>query len=200
MFFTVCVSPCADQAYNQLWSVTSGDGIHWVYPQQIITGGNGPAEPSAIIDPQSNGTFWKVYYMNSGNDETNVWMAEIGGNRNFLGAQIVYTFPAGYSIANPEVRNINGIWRLFFNIYQSGPSGTEANIASSASGTNMQWPPSYSLLIGNGGPSICGTIAAGVYPLNGGQYQLYFGQTPRQSNGSCDISQQTTMQMWTWQQ
>jgi hypothetical protein len=180
--------------------MTSGDGIHWVYPQQIITGGNGPAEPSAVIDPQSNGTFWKVYYMNSGNDGTNVWMAEIDGNRNFLGTQIVYTFPVGYTIGNPEVRNINGTWKLVFNIFQSGPSGTEVNIGNVASGTNTQWPSSFSYLIGNGGLGICGTIAPGLYPLTGGQYQLYFGQTPRQSNGSCDISQQTTMQMWTWQQ
>jgi hypothetical protein len=198
MFFTACVNPCSSPADNQLWSATSGDGISWVYPQQIITGGSGSATPSAIIDPQANGTFWKIYYTNTGNDTIDVFMAEVDGNRYYLGSQLVFTYNmSNQAIANPEVRNVNGSWELFFNIY----GGNMANIAKTVSTVNTSWPTNTStLLIDNSGPTYCGTIAPGVYALSNGQYQMYFGLTPRQSNGTCDLTKQGTIDLWTWQQ
>ena len=171
------------------------DGIHWVYQQQLITGGNGSAEPTIIVDPQPNGAYWKVYYLNTGSDNVDLWMAEVDGNRNFLNAQIVYTWPNAGAIANPEVRNINGVWNLFFNVYANS-----ADIGKTTSASNTGWSAPVEYLIQNTGPSICATIAPGVFSLTNGQYQMYFGQTPRQTNGSCMLDDQTTMQMWTWQQ
>lgn len=195
MFFTVCVNSCTVQSDNEIWSATSADGINWFYPQVLLQGSSGPAEPSAIIDPQSDGTFWKVYYADR-NDDTKIKMASVNGNRAAINTQVVYTISTGQAISSPEVRNVNGVWDLWFNVHLA----TEVDLYKTTSSSNTSWPSNYQVLIQNTGPSYCGTITPGVLPESSGQYNLYFGLTVRQPNGNCDLRYNQSIQKWLWQQ
>jgi hypothetical protein len=189
MFYTVCVSPC-NQSDNQIWSSVSGDGVHWVYHTPLLVG-LGPAEPSVIIDPQADGTFWKVYYVDR-LDATIVKMAKVSGDRNMLAVQSVFAGPG--TISSAEVKEFNGKWHLFFNAFFAD----RVDLYKSESSTNESWPAEYEVLITNPGPSYCATVTPGVLSAGGDQYDLYFGLTPRLPSGGCDISQQQSIQRWRW--
>lgn len=197
MFYTVCVNSCG-QADNQIWSSVSSDGVYWVNHQQLLAGPSGPAEPSAVIDPQSDGTFWKVYYVDR-MDPTNVKVAYVNGNRGATAVSYAYFGPGG-AIANPEVQNFNGKWHLFFNAYFATSDGRmdHADIYKVESATNTSWSGPPEVLISNTGPTYCGTFAPGVLPVGGNQYDMFFGLTARAADGTCPTSEQRSIQRWRW--
>jgi hypothetical protein len=150
MFYTICINTC-HQADNQIWSSVSTDGINWKFNQTLLAGSPGPSEPSAVVEaPQLNGGFWKVYYEDR-LDQPKIKMVSVDGNRHAVSGSVlvVYTLPpnvgVGVSIANPEVKLVNGTWQLFFNAYLP----TEADIYKVESTSNASWPSSYEILIQN---------------------------------------------------
>jgi hypothetical protein len=153
MFYTLCVSPCTSQSQNEIWSTTGPDGIHWYNHQLLLSGSLGPAEPAAIIDPQPDGTFWKVYYADR-NDATKMKMASVNGNRTAINVQVVFTNPGGQAISSPEVRNVNGVWDLWFNVHFTN----ELDIYKTTSSVNTSWPSSDQVLIQNSGPTYCASL------------------------------------------
>ncbi len=191
MFYSVCRGPCISSSQNQTWSSVSSDGIHWIFHQPLMTSLDGSSEPSAIIDQQPDGTFWKIYYMNTAGANTQVFMAAVSGNRTVISQKVVYTTPR--TLANPEVRNVGGRWILFLNVYRTGGG----DIYKIESNSNLSWSGDLQPLILNNGPNICATIAPGVLPLDSKRYALYFGQTP--SNPGCQVDRQTSIQGWIWQ-
>ncbi len=208
MFYTVCVNPC-EQQHNQVWSSVSSDGINWHTHIPLLQSGSGPAEPSAIIDPQGDGTFWKVYYLDRF-DPLRVKMVRVNGNRNGFAVQVVYTYPRQpvdiNVISSAEVRPINGKWQLFFNAFQ-GPAGNPGGVPlmrvdlyKVESFSNESWGSNpYEVLISNGGPTHCATTTPGVLPAGGTDYHLYFGLVPRNADGTCmDLSTHNSIQRWTW--
>jgi hypothetical protein len=194
MFYTLCVSPCS-QSQNEIWSSTGADGIHWYNHQLLLSGPLGPAEPAAIIDPQPDGTFWKVYYADRG-DDTKMKMASVNGNRTATKVQVVFTSPGGQVISSPEVRNVNGVWDLWFNVHFAN----EVDIYKTTSNVNTSWPSSDEVLIQNSGPTYCASLTPGVLPESNGQYDMYFGLTSRQSNGGCLFQFTPGIVKWLWQQ
>jgi len=104
---------------------------------------------------------------------------------------------AGIAIANPEVKLVSGTWQLFFNTYFT----TEKDIYKVESNSNTSWPSSYEILIQNGGPTFCATMSPGVLLVTGtsSQYDLYYGLTPRQPDGSCILNEQKSIQRWRFQ-
>jgi hypothetical protein len=204
MFYTLCVNPCSDYSNNQLWSAVSNDGIHWLYHKPVLQGNEGSSEPSAIIDPQADGTFWKVYYSNTAENHANpnhIFMAAVDGNRNVIRTRTAFTHEGSGVIANPEVRHLNALWRLFFNVYSTDPASgrTTADISVVASPNNRSWSSSESKLITNNlSGAICATVAPGVLVLPSNRMGLYFGQSNFQGN-SCRLDTETSMQGWVWQ-
>jgi hypothetical protein len=194
MFFTACISAvsterCNDQTGNEIWSAVSDDGRNWLHPQQLI--GGVPevhaSEPSAIIDPQPDGTFWKVYYDDRA-DSTKVMLVGVDGNRKVV-RQYGPVISANKTLANPEVRYFNGKWHLFANVYNGKPL-TTADVYKATSTDNTQFPlSSVQPVIVNSGAPFCGTVAAGVLPVGGNQYDLYFGLIPNAAAGTaCDMA------------
>lgn len=196
MFFTICKRPavgvpCDVQAGNEIWSVVSSDGVGWQYPQPLITGSSGKwaSEPSAVIDQQPNGTFWKVYY-DDRVDSTKVKMVGVDGNRNVVydyGAVLTTSNPP-MTLANPEVKYFNGQWHLFVNHYV--PNGTVANIYKVTSSSNESFSVGAAQgIVINGGVPYCGTVAPGVLPVGGNQYDIYFGLIENSIPGAtCNMS------------
>ena len=198
MFYTVCMSPCnganGGLGYNEIWSSVSNDGVNWLYPQLLLRGasepgGVGPAQPSAILDPEADGTFWKVYYRetntNSIGANNGFKVAHVNGNRIATKANPVYVHTGDGTIANPEVRLVNGTWQLFFDVYRMAPL-QEVDIYKVESSVNTSWPSNADeVLITNGGPTWCGTITPGVLAGSGSQYNLFFGLAQRWSDGGC---------------
>ena len=209
MFYVNCVAPCNNYSQNQIWSAVSSDGINWQYHQPLITDSQGASTPSAVVDPQSDGTFWKVYYSNTTEDgaqPVTVFLAKIGGNRSVISEdEPVFKFPKlnGGVMANPDVKFVAGSWQLFFNVYNVIPGfrHTTHDIYKVRSSTNMSWSADdvVPLIVNNPAGNVCGTIAPGILPIDSpGQYLIQFGQTPY-SGGDCDLSQQSSMQQWIWQ-
>lgn len=190
MFYTVCMNPC-NPSDNQIWSSTSADGVNWENHQMLLAGPPGPAEPSIIIDPEPDGTFWKVYYVDR-LEPTKVKVARVDGNRNATSVQIVYTFPGEtQSISGPEVRAFNGKWHLFFNVFFAD----RVDIYKVESTSNTTWPSTFEIVIQNSGPLFCGTLTPSILPAGGAQYDLYYGLTPRPASG-CDLTQQQSVHRW----
>jgi len=200
MFFTVCKrtsvsTPCDVQSGNEIWSAVSSDGQHWFYPQALITGSSGhwASEPSAVIDPQPNGTFWKVYY-DDRTDSSKVKMVGVGGNRSVVydyGAVLTSSPPV--TLANPEVKYFNGQWHLFANHYTS--NGQLANIYKVQSSSNESFDFNAAQgVVMNAGVPYCGTVAPGVLPVGGNQYDIYFGLIENNQPGAtCNMAANTNM-------
>jgi hypothetical protein len=208
MFFTVCMSKvagstCDAQKDNEIWSVVSNDGgKNWVLPKPLISGIPNvyASEPSAIIDQQSDGTFWKVYYDDRA-DSTKVRLVGVDGNRNVI-RHYAPAISTTITLANPEVRYFNGQWHLFANVYGPGArdaSGTmyptTANIYKVSSPDNTNFPATAARpIIVNGGVPYCGTIAPGIQPVGGNQYDIYFGLISNSVPGQgCDMAANTYM-------
>lgn len=189
MFYTVCMLPC-EQQDNQIWSSTSSNGITWTHHQPLLNDAVGSAEPSAIIEPGAGG-FWKVYYVDR-LDATKVKMIRVDGNRNRVSEpQVVYQHSGG-AISGVEVRQIGGTWHLFFNAFFVD----KVDIYRTESASNELWPSAFTILIENSGPAFCGTLTPGVLPASDVQYDLYYGLTPRSADGSCNLTQQQSIQRW----
>lgn len=152
-------------------------------------------EPSIIIEEGTDGTFWKVYYVDK--IETNkVKMVKVNGNRIPITVPLtVYTHPGGGEVDSPEVRFFNGNWHLFYNVHF--PDRTD--IYKVESFTNENFYGSPEVLIENSGATYCATIGPGVLEAGGDQYDLYFGLTPRQAGGSCKRWEQRSICRWRWQ-
>ncbi|MBI3728306.1 MAG: hypothetical protein HY254_08220 [Burkholderiales bacterium] len=200
MFFTVCVpNTCHVQTGNEIWSAVSNNGIDWLYPKPVISGPVVAAsEPSAIIDPQPDGTFWKVYFDDRNDPEKGkVKLVTVNGNRDATATdyQTVFNFP-GATVANPEVRYFNNQWHLFANVYGSAldSSGnaytTTANIYKVTSSNNMSFPKTNpQLIVMNAGVPYCGSVAPGVQAAGGNQYDIYFGLIPNSAAGqACNMA------------
>lgn len=211
MFYTVCISPCS-QADNQIWSSMSADGETWSFHQMLLSGASGPAEPAAIVDPETDGTFWKVYYVDRATDPQKIKMARVDGARSAFSIVTVFTYTKALGISGAEVRQFNGKWHLFFNTFfaLSATQLDRVDIYKSESTSNVAWPTDTAeILIENTGATYCATITPGVLPTGGrggnlyfgleDRYDLYFGLTPRQADGSCDISKQGSIERWYWQ-
>ncbi|MEO7425072.1 MAG: hypothetical protein ABI036_07785 [Fibrobacteria bacterium] len=183
MFYTVCVSPC-NQSDNQIWSSVSSDGVTWAFPQMLAIGG--PAEPSAIYDPSSDGTYWKVYYVDR-NALDKVRMLKVNGNRNAIISQDVYS-NSNFAMANPEVQYFNGSWQLFFNVWKQSP--LRMDIYKVTSGNNTSWPANTStgIILNTTNPGgICMTATPGILPdpSISNRYHMYFAVQFAPSGGYC---------------
>lgn len=187
MFYTVCVAPC-EQRDNQIWSAVSADGITWEYPQALLAGDTGPSEPSAIVDSGTGG-FWKVYYVDRLN-ATKVQMATVTGDRQATAVQIVYS--GSQTLSGSEVRFFNGKWHLFNNLF----SADHVDIGVTTSNDNTLWQSALQPLFTNTNTGRCATVAPGVLPAEGNQYDLYFGLSSGMVAGSCDLSKQQSIQRW----
>lgn len=200
MFFTVCrPNLCDVQTGNEIWSMVSADGINWFYPQALISGPTVAAsEPSAIFDPQPDGTYWKVYFDDRNEPEKGkVKMVSVTGERQAASTnyKTVLNVP-GATVANPEVRYFNNQWHLFANVYNAGhyPNGeaftTTANIYKVTSQNNTDFTQSVpQAIILNAGAPYCGTVAPGVQAVGGNQYDIYFGLIPNSVAGQpCDMA------------
>lgn len=183
MFYTVCVAPC-EQGDNQLWSSFSTDGLRWKQHQVLLAHSDlGPAEPSAVVDPEPDGTFWKVYYVDR-YDDHHVKMIRVDKNRKILSKQIVYTHHS--AISGAEVKKIDGNWHLFFNAWFK----SHVDIYSAVSKINTSWPTRYKIIIQNKGKFSCGALTPGVLPLEGPYYDLYFGRAAGADNEVCHVDRQ----------
>lgn len=199
MFYTACVTSssqqsCDPQAGNQVWSSVSSDGINWVGHKMLLSSGLGSSEPSAIIDQQPDGTFWKVYYEDR-LDPGSIKMAKVDGNRNAIAASVVYT--GTETVANPEVRYFNGEWHLFFNVYTGVLNGypLRGDIKKATGATNTNFYNAQTVVANSGSP-FCATIGPGVEPVSGNTYDLYFGLNATQPDGTCDFTKNTSIQRW----
>jgi len=209
MFYTVCVNTCTNNTDNQIWSSISTDGINWVIHAPLIES-NGASTPSSIVSKKSNGSVWTVYYSNTsenGNLPTHVFSADVDGNRKIINHDaVVYTYNADDGIlANPEVRQIGNDWDLFFNVYHTvpGASHATADIYVSTANTNRYWESTsaHSMIANNPSGSVCLTLSPGVIPVNKtGKFLMYFGQGQYVSGSrSCNFSDISSIQEWTWQ-
>lgn len=208
MFFTVCMNNCAEPqggTYNdnELWSAVSTDGVNWLYPKRLFKSTNssgasqGAAEPSAILESGTDGTFWKVYYADR-LDPLKIKMLHVNGNRDVIGQPAtVFQFNGGGAISGPEVRFIDNRWMLFFNVSVGIPLKAH-DVYKAESFTNTSWTGSAPLISNSLTSTICGESTPGVIPLSANQYELYFGQVLRSSDGSCDMTKHNSIQRWMW--
>lgn len=199
MFYTVCMKfppqqTCDPQAGNQVWSSVSSNGIQWSGHKVLLSSGLGSAEPSAIIDQQADGSFWKVYYEDRLHAGV-IKVAKVDGNRNAISTAIVYT--SNETMANPEVQYFNGQWHLFFNVYTGSFNGypLRGDIKKAIGATNTSFYNAQTLIANSGAP-FCATIGPGITPVSGNTYDLYFGLNPTQPNGTCDFTKNTAIHRW----
>ncbi len=199
MFYTACISAAANQtcdlqAGNQIWSSVSADGIRWTDHKVLLSSGLGSAEPSAIVDQQTDGTFWKVYYADR-LDPGSIKVARVDGNRNAIGAFVAYS--GTETVANPEVRYFNGTWHLFFNVYTGSFNGfpTRGDIKKATGTTNTHFANAQTVISNSGSP-FCATIGPGVSAVSGNIYDIYFGLNTIQADGTCDFTKNTSIHRW----
>lgn len=207
MFLTVCKNNCTETLAsndNEIWSMVSTDGVNWLYPKVLLRSAKGPAEPHAIVDPNGD-TFWKVYYADR-LDSSKIKMAKVSGNRDVLSIQTVYTNPAHLgAVSGPEVHNINGSWRIFFNTHNGSdalhgdPSRADyrVDILEARSASNELWPSSPNGLVLNGiQPGTgCATSTPGVVS-HGASYELFFGYANRRADGVCENTRHNSIHKW----
>ena len=196
MFYTACMEPC-NQEDNEIWSAVSNNGLKWVHHQMLLAGPPGPAEPSAIIDPSYDGTFWKVYYVDR-LDPIKVKMARVDADRHAFAVSVVYQ-PANIlgALANPEVRKLNNTWNLFFNFYIGDPLD-HVLICKSGSASNEQWNNDYDIVIDNNHSDISSTTTPGILPINDNEYLLFFGLVHLSDDYSCNLAKHSSIHQWTF--
>jgi len=196
MFYTACLEPC-NQENNEIWSAVSNDGLNWMYHQILLAGPSGPAEPSAIIDQNDDGTFWKVYYVDR-LDATKVKMVRVDTDRHAFAVSVVYQ-PANRlgALANPEIRKLNNTWALFFNYYIGDPLDYVL-ICRSNSVSNEKWNNDYDLVINNQDSDISSTTTPGILSINDNEYLLFFGLVNRSDDYSCDLAKHSSIHQWTF--
>ncbi|NOT88122.1 MAG: hypothetical protein HOP03_08060 [Lysobacter sp.] len=199
MFYTVCMKfppqqTCDPQAGNQIWSSVSSNGIEWGAHKMLLSSGLGSAEPSAIIDQQADGSFWKVYYADRLNLGV-IKMAKVDGNRNAISASVVYA--SNETMTNPEVRFFNGQWHLFFNVYTGSPNGYQlrGDIKKAIGATNTNFHSAQTIIANSGSP-YCATIGPSITPAGGNTYDLYFGLNQTQANDICDFTKNISIHRW----
>jgi hypothetical protein len=202
MFFTVCEDPCNDEVaqwHNQIWSAVSNDGIHWDHPRPLLITGLGAAEPSIILEPGPDNTFWKVYYVER-LDAQVVKMARVDGNRDLIDVKEVFQHLATgtEAISGVEVAFLAGKWHLFYNVFFGTPLG-RVDIYKTESFENDRFPEHHNVLIYNGGQHFCATTTPGVLPAGADEYYLYFGLVPRAANGRCHLVNSGDIHRWRWQ-
>jgi hypothetical protein len=194
MFYTVCIAPCRRTADNQLWTSVSPDGVNWSLNMPLIRT-QGASEPAAIISPAGAAAVWRVYYSNTSeanNATTHILFADVDGNRKVLqeGA-IAYTHRGPGVLANPEVRKIEGVWNLIFNVYQTRPGSNrntaDVYIARSVNPSRWLDGSALPLILNDPNGQVCATIAPAIVQA-GDHVLLQFGQARYSASGVCDFS------------
>lgn len=198
MFYTVCMSPCA-QSDNQIWSAVSTDGVAWSDHRPLLATAYGPAEPSVIAD--GNGKTFRVYYAERLRDCNVVRMATFDRSFALKSTTNVFTLNMPNCLTGPEVRYFNNSWHLFYNVWFSSEADPtvvgRASIYESESSSNTAWQ-SFSELISTPDDTSCGAITPGVLSTGGAEYDLYFGRTPTNGTPYCDVSHQESVERWRW--
>jgi hypothetical protein len=191
MFFTACSDPCGIAEGSEIWSAESSDGIAWTGFRRLRAHWSHPAEPSAVWAP-SGRQVWKLYYTDRSECDK-VRVVSVDAEREAFDVRTVYHATQPLTCAlNPEVKRFNGTWHLFYN---GSPVGGGFSIEEAGSSSNAGWS-GYVPLIQNNGPRYCATVAPGVLPAGGADYDLYFGLTPRQPDGTCRVDDQRSIERW----
>ena len=191
MFYTYCYGGCSD-AESEIWSTVSTDGVHWSLHQPVLKAG--ATNPSVIYEPSANGTIWKLYYINRVEGAREVKMAQVSGYRTPIGVPISVFRPASTTIGDVEVRNIGGVWNLFYN--KMGFTNVDVYLAKSSSNTSFTTGAPF---IATGGSTVfCAALTPGILPLANGTYKFFFSLTEMPlTAGQCDLSNRTrAMQLW----
>lgn len=189
MFYTVCMKPCS-QADNQIWSSVSRNGVDWVFHQPLLTSNHGSAEPSAVAVVSEDAT-WKVYYVDR-DDATKVKMVKVGRDRKVAAGPLTVYENAELTVSGAEVRQVGSSWTLFFNSFFAD----HVDIYKSVSTSNEQWPTTFSTVISNAGTIWCAAMTPGALAASTMDYDLYFGRTPRDPGGDCNLARQQSIQRW----
>ena len=196
MFYTVCPQPCTGNVRNQIWSSVSGDGLNWILHKPLIRT-KGAAVPSAILSVGQGPSIWTVYYSNTNDSPSNVFMAEVDGNRNVVTKDaVVYTWKGPGFVANPEVRSVGGAWNLIFNVYHTrrGAKRITADVYVTQSSNHRFWRGGLerTLILNDPDGEVCATVAPAILPL-GDRFLLQFSEARHSASGVCDFSTFETM-------
>lgn len=202
MFYTVCVDPCG-QIDNQVWSSVSNDGLTWGYPQLLVSG-EGAGEPSAVLDVSGDGRHWRVYFGKRVQSQWNkVHMVNVNGNRQAMAAPVtVHERADGALLGNPEVRQIDGAWHLFYNVFMPpNQIPFSYDIYKSVASTNTSWGAASGLVLNQAGVpnTYCSTTSPGVSAATAGSgyaYDIFFGNVISTATGNCDLSQNLFISRW----
>ena len=192
IFYTLCYGGCSD-AESEIWSAVSGDGVNWYYHQSVLP--NGATNPSVIYEPDTNGAVWKLYYINRVEGAQEVKMVQVDGLRFAITTPISVFQPASTTVGDLEVRQIAGVWTLFYN--KMGATNVDLYFAESLD--NASFPSSSPFIVTAGSPHFCAALTPGVLPLSGGSYKLFFSLTemPLNNQGNCDLQNRTqAIQLW----
>jgi hypothetical protein len=136
-----------------------------------------------------------VYYSNTSeasNATTHILFADVDGNRKVLReGTIAYTHLGQGVLANPEVRKIEGVWNLIFNVYQTRPGAkrntADVYIARSADPSRWLDGSAVPLVLNDPNGQVCATIAPAIVEA-GDHLLLQFGQARYSASGVCDFS------------
>jgi hypothetical protein len=200
MFMTVCMDPCEEKD-NQVWSIVSFDGINWKSPIPLLTSDLGPAEPSAIYDPDpKSGRVWRVFYTDR-LDARKIKMVEVNANRRIIKRpQVVYTAAKDFegTLSGVEIKELNGSFHLFFNVHHLNSSKVYSlNIYKVESQNLTKFTgPASPVVVHEKGSHICAATTPGILPRKDGTYHLLMGLVNRSSNQKCDLTGHRTMHIW----
>lgn len=196
MFYTACAAPCA-QGDNQIWSAVSSDGLNWSHHQVLLSSTSlGPAGPSAVIDPQPDGTFWRLYYVDRF-DPWRVKVANVNGDRRATSASVAFE-NASELMGDVEVVRFGTEWHLFFGAFVfHGNTLDRVDVKKVVSASPMRWTGVARTLISNSGSAVCATITPGVLQTGARSYSLFFGVHLRGASG-CSLTEFTGIHRWRW--
>ena len=177
MFFTICLNPCGTGAgVQQIWSMTSPDGVNWDYPIQLnITFTDGSSDPIAANAVASSngpaGTVWRVQTGVLSGATNKIYLVYVDGNRVPIGNATAVLTSSGALAQNPSRIYVGGQWYMFYN-RENAYSGYDVWYTTSSN--DQSWSGETPLIVANNAP-ICAVQTPQALATGANTFNLYMG-------------------------